>query len=57
LNKPFDVMTYPGSKHGLLRHADTGLHGYTMVTRFFEEHLGGNREAPAAANQPEGENR
>jgi dipeptidyl-peptidase 4 len=26
LNKPFDAMTYPGSKHGLLRHADTGLH-------------------------------
>ena len=36
LNKPFDAMTYPGSKHGLLRHADTGLHGYTMVARFFE---------------------
>jgi dipeptidyl-peptidase-4 len=39
LNKPFDAMTYPGSKHGLMRHADTGLHGYSMVTRFFEEHL------------------
>jgi dipeptidyl-peptidase-4 len=39
LNKPFDAMTYPGSKHGLLRHADTGLHGYTMVARFFDEHL------------------
>ena len=39
LNRPFDAMTYPGSKHGLLRHADTGLHAYTMVTRFFEENL------------------
>jgi dipeptidyl-peptidase-4 len=39
LNKPFDVMTYPGSKHGLMRHADTGLHGYSMVTRFLDEHL------------------
>jgi dipeptidyl-peptidase 4 len=39
LNKPFDVMAYPGSKHGLLRHADTGPHGYAMVERFFNEHL------------------
>jgi dipeptidyl-peptidase-4 len=39
LNKPFDVMTYPGSKHGLLRHADTGLHGYGMITRFFDQSL------------------
>ena len=23
-NKPFDMMPYPGSKHGLLRHADHG---------------------------------
>ena len=53
LNKPFDVMTYPGSKHGLLRHTDTGLHGYTMVTRFFEEHLRGKQDAPAVAHQPE----
>jgi len=39
LGKPFDVMTYPGSKHGLLRHADTGRHAYEMVTRFFDEKL------------------
>ncbi len=41
LRKPFDVMTYPGSKHGLLRHADTGPHAYEMITRFFEEKLKG----------------
>jgi dipeptidyl-peptidase 4 len=41
LNKPFDIMTYPGSKHGLLRHADTGLHGYATVKRFFDSQLGG----------------
>jgi dipeptidyl-peptidase-4 len=41
LGKPFDIMTYPGSKHGLLRHADTGRHAYEMVTRFFEERLKG----------------
>ena len=50
LNKPFDAMTYPGSKHGLLRHADTGLHGYTMVARFFDEHLR-NTDRQAVAHQ------
>jgi dipeptidyl-peptidase-4 len=54
LNKPFDVMTYPGSKHGLLRHADTGLHGYTMVIRFFEEHLGAHKETPAVESKQQG---
>jgi dipeptidyl-peptidase-4 len=39
LNKPFDVMTYPGGKHGLLRHADSGPHGYAMIKRFFDERL------------------
>jgi len=44
LNKPFDIMTYPGSKHGLLRHADTGLHGYTTIKRFLDMQLGGGAE-------------
>jgi dipeptidyl-peptidase 4 len=39
LNKPFDMMTYPGSKHGLLRFASTGPHGYHAVARFFDDHL------------------
>ena len=39
--KLFDVMTYPGSKHGLLRHADTGPHGYLTIKRFFDRQLGG----------------
>lgn len=43
LDKPFDMMTYPGSKHGLLRHADTGRHGYEMVKRFFDRTIGGAR--------------
>ncbi|MDB6046916.1 MAG: family peptidase [Gammaproteobacteria bacterium] len=42
LNKPFDIMTYPGSKHGLLRHADTGPHGYATVKRFLDMQLGGD---------------
>ena len=43
LNEPFEIMTYPGGKHGLLRHADTGRHGYTTVKRFFDRTLGESR--------------
>jgi dipeptidyl-peptidase-4 len=43
LNKPFDMMTYPGSKHGLLRFASTGPHGYETIVRFFEAHLKAER--------------
>jgi dipeptidyl-peptidase-4 len=39
LNKPFDMMTYPGSKHGMLRFASTGPHGYHSIVRFFNAHL------------------
>jgi dipeptidyl-peptidase-4 len=39
LSKPFDAMTYPGGKHGLLRHPDMGPHAYAMIERFFAAHL------------------
>jgi len=39
LNKPFEMMTYPGSKHGMLRHASTGPHAYETIVRFFDSHL------------------
>jgi dipeptidyl-peptidase-4 len=42
LGKQFDIMTYPGSKHGLLRHADTGAHGYATIKRFLDTQLGGD---------------
>lgn len=35
-NKPFEQMTYPGHKHGLLRHPDAGLHAYTTIVSFFD---------------------
>jgi dipeptidyl-peptidase 4 len=38
LGKPFEVMVYPGAKHGLMRQND-GRHGYKMVKRFFDENL------------------
>jgi dipeptidyl-peptidase 4 len=38
LGKPFDVMVYPGAKHGLIRQHD-GRHAYTTIKRFFDENL------------------
>jgi dipeptidyl-peptidase-4 len=38
LGKPFDVMVYPGAKHGLIRQHD-GRHAYDMILRFFNENL------------------
>jgi dipeptidyl-peptidase 4 len=43
LNTPFEIMTYPGSKHGLLRHAETGPHAYMTVKRFFDRTIGEDR--------------
>ena len=37
--RPFDVMTYPGSKHGLTRVPATGQHAYAHILRFFQQHL------------------
>jgi dipeptidyl-peptidase-4 len=42
LDKQFDIMTYPGSKHGLLRHADSGAHGYATIKRFLDTQFGGD---------------
>jgi dipeptidyl-peptidase-4 len=42
LDRPFDIMAYPGSKHGLLRIPATGRHAYAMVKRFFDETLRGS---------------
>lgn len=39
LDKPFRLMTYPGSKHGLIRIPATGRHFYGMALRFLEEEL------------------
>lgn len=38
LGKPFDVMVYPGAKHGLVRQHD-GRHAYAMIKQFFDENL------------------
>jgi dipeptidyl-peptidase 4 len=39
LGKPFEVMVYPGAKHGLLRQHD-GRHAYAAILRFFDQNIG-----------------
>jgi dipeptidyl-peptidase-4 len=40
LQKPFDLMTYPGGKHGLIRQNTAGLHAHANIVRFFDRELG-----------------
>jgi dipeptidyl-peptidase-4 len=40
LQKPFDLMTYPGGKHGLIRQTVTGRHAHADIVRFFEREMG-----------------
>ncbi|HET7809475.1 MAG TPA: S9 family peptidase [Steroidobacteraceae bacterium] len=40
LEKPFDLMTYPGGKHGLIRQSVAGLHASANIVRFFDRELG-----------------
>ncbi|MEO0998292.1 MAG: alpha/beta fold hydrolase, partial [Pseudomonadota bacterium] len=37
--KLFELMTYPGSKHGLLRGHDEGRHAYRTMLDFFDRYL------------------
>jgi len=43
LDKPFQVMVYPGSKHSLLRFPSTGPHAYAMIKHFFDQTLAADR--------------
>jgi dipeptidyl-peptidase-4 len=43
LQKPFDLMTYPGGKHGLIRQNATGVHAHANLVRFFDRELGVGR--------------
>jgi dipeptidyl-peptidase-4 len=40
LQKPFDLMTYPGGKHGLIRQNITGLHAHANLIHFFDREIG-----------------
>ena len=51
-NKPFEVMVYPGHKHGLLRQASVGPHSYRTIARFLERYLRPEPGARPAAVAP-----
>jgi dipeptidyl-peptidase-4 len=38
-DRPFELMTYPGGKHGLTRHQDDGPHAFAQILRFFDQTL------------------
>jgi dipeptidyl-peptidase-4 len=38
--RTFEVMPYPGSKHGALRFKETGIHGWNTILDFFDRQLG-----------------
>ena len=40
LQKPFDLMTYPGGKHGVIRQNVSGWHAHANIVRFFDRELG-----------------
>ncbi len=37
--RPFEVVPYPGSKHGALTFRETGIHGWKSILDFFDRHL------------------
>ena len=39
LHRPFDLMTYPGGKHGLVRVPGQGRHYYETVLSFLQREL------------------
>lgn len=38
-NKQFDLMSYPGRSHGIWEGQGTTKHLYTLIMKYFEEHL------------------
>ena len=39
LGKPFDFMEYPNRSHAISEGAGTSLHVFSLIARYFEEHL------------------
>jgi dipeptidyl-peptidase-4 len=38
-NRPFELMTYPGGKHGLTSQQGSGPHAFEQILRFFDREL------------------
>lgn len=49
-NKPFEIMTYPGSKHSLAER-DVSIHRYGVIERFFARTLDVGRHQPEGQAQ------
>jgi dipeptidyl-peptidase-4 len=39
LGKPFDMMVYPNRSHAISEGAGTSFHFYSLIARYFREHL------------------
>jgi dipeptidyl-peptidase-4 len=50
LGKPFDVMVYPGYKHGLLRDPVVGLHAHRAIAEYLDRHLKSNGSEPKGSD-------
>jgi dipeptidyl-peptidase 4 len=46
LDKPFDLMVYPNRTHAIAEGPGTTLHVYSLIARYFLEHLPPARPAP-----------
>jgi dipeptidyl-peptidase-4 len=51
LGKPFDLMVYPNRTHAIAEGAGTTLHVYSLIARYFLQHLPPAGK-PAGATQP-----
>jgi dipeptidyl-peptidase 4 len=49
LGKSFDFMEYPNRTHAISEGSGTTLHIYSLIARYFEEHLPAGAVAVAAA--------
>lgn len=49
-DRPFNLMTYPGGKHGLIAHADQGPHAMNAILSFFKRELAGTDDAAPPRN-------
>ncbi|PYT16216.1 MAG: S9 family peptidase [Acidobacteria bacterium] len=45
--KPFDFMEYPNRTHSISEGAGTSLHVYSLIARYFQEHLPPGGQEPA----------
>lgn len=50
LDKRFEVLPWPGAKHGALRFPETGRHGWKTILDFFDRHLRNKKSSAECAH-------